>query len=77
MMDRSELKRRQALCRAIFTLNEEAFHLMELFLEVAQKTHISSMTGEKDLPIWLETPYYSSFDKHNLDSPFGKPRGTK
>ena len=75
MMNRNELKRRQALCRAIFTLNDEAFHLMEIFLEVAQKTHISSMTGEKELPIWFETPYHSSFDKQKFDSPFGKPRG--
>ena len=71
MMDRAEVNRRQALCRAIFTLNDEAFHLMELFLEVAQKRHISSMTGEKDLPIWFETPY-----KPNLDKRFEKPRGT-
>ncbi len=75
MMDRSELERRQAFCRAVFTLNDEAFHLMELFLEVAQKNHIASMTGEKELPIWFETPYHSSFDKQNLNTPFGKPRG--
>ena len=75
-MERTELERRQALCRAIFTLNDEAFHLMEIFLEVAQKRHISSMTGEKDLPIWLETPYHSSFDKQKLNTPFRKPRGT-
>ena len=58
-----DIERRQALCRAIFTLNDEAFHFMELCLIIAQKQHISSMIGEKELPIWFDTPYTPGIKK--------------